>query len=687
MLVETLKVLLTGDSKQLESALQRSSAAAKKFGRDMNQASQAMAKAAAVLSGFGALMVREAAKWDSQVSGAVKTLKNQYSNLALELGRSLVPVLETMSRLLSQVVNWLRAIDPETKKWAAGLLAASAALLLVGSGVAKVIALGVGMAAALLPALPALAMVAAAVGTVYLATAVLRTFWEEEWNAMVDFAGKTGSTIADNWLEILKFMGEMVWTAFVSPLDIAFKQIMQTISSIFTLLGKIPGAPSWLSGVGAATGDFAKGGLKYVFKNAIEAMVPAWKKVSTTIKRDFEALGKRFAGLIAGAAPGAGPGDGTGMSKIMGGGEGAFPAESVDMGEITGAGHVIGTVNRAGEQVRAAASSFAEMFGSALGTASGAISALSKGDFAGALVAMLTQSAQFRDALDALNPLFQSVADIVGMAVRPFGALLGALRLLVGSVLVALAPAFESLTIILEAFAPMIVLLSEVFKPFATMLAALVSVLAVVINPIQALLTLAMPAFFEVVRFLGVVILKFVEMVAPLWNSIIGAIQGVMRSLANFDIGGWKPLAFLNNWANSLKQIEVPMGALSNTITDLENMSYAEAMAKAKEAAAAKDAADATRDNANAQADAAKQIEEFSESLTNVPEGFKVAAARYGAIDTGSSGGSTDPVDLIAKKQKVTVQVFIDSKEIAATMRTTTPQHNASYGQPVMEGI
>jgi len=176
----------------------------------------------------------------------------------------------------------------------------------------------------------------------------------------------------------------------------------------------------------------------------------------------------------------------------------------------------------------------------------------------------------------------------------------------------------------------------------------------------------------------GVGFLELVKAIAPfwngvaatvrgIWNGIIGALQAVLGWVGKLDIAGWKPFEFLLDVSKQLGSYKIGADALTINVEELakkiallKGLTYEEALAKARAAAATNEAAAA--------------MNKFSESLTNVPEGFRVAAARYGATSPAgesfakhsSRGGGIGGSDAAAATSTTVVVVKMNSKEIAS---------------------
>jgi hypothetical protein len=255
---------------------------------------------------------------------------------------------------------------------------------------------------------------------------------------------------------------------------------------------------------------------------------------------------------------------------------------------------------------------------------------LADGGPIGAVVAGLTdllmQSRQFRDVVTMLGGLVQSLADAVGALLEPLEPLIGAVSIVVDAIASALTPVFQALTSIVEPLIPPLVMLGEVLQVLAPVIGIVGKAFAIIMDPLMLLAGPVMRALFEVLKFVGTVILRIVQAIAPLWNGILGAISDVFRTISNLKIFGARPFAFLGDWADGLDAAKIDTDALAASLVALQGMTWESAKATANETAE--------------RMKGTKAIQNATEALTNVPEGYKVALARFHATDPISAPSS-----------------------------------------------
>src|SRR5690606_4177550 len=141
----------------------------------------------------------------------------------------------------------------------------------------------------------------------------------------------------------------------------------------------------------------------------------------------------------------------------------------------------------------------------------------------------------------------------------------------------------------------------------------------------QALLPV-FKATFPIIKTFGVMLLTVIQGISTVWNAITGTIGGIFKSLSRIEILGWRPLKFLEKTGDFFLGLQVDTKALADAQKELRDLTWEEAMARAKNI------------------DAIKQT---TEALRNVPSGFKVALARFQAatpVQSFATGGYVPPM-------------------------------------------
>src|SRR5690606_14777705 len=164
-------------------------------------------------------------------------------------------------------------------------------------------------------------------------------------------------------------------------------------------------------------------------------------------------------------------------------------------------------------------------------------------------------------------------------------------------------------------------LLNELTLPVAALLMPITMV-------VSALATALLPVFkatFPIIKTFGVLLLTVLQGIATVWNDIVGALGNIFKALSKISILGLRPLKFLEGVGNFFLGLQVDTKALSEAQKELRDLTWEEAMERAKNI------------------DAIKQT---TEALRNVPSGFKVALARFQAatpVQSFATGGYVPP--------------------------------------------
>lgn len=242
-----------------------------------------------------------------------------------------------------------------------------------------------------------------------------------------------------------------------------------------------------------------------------------------------------------------------------------------------------------------------------------------QGGIAAVAADLLTRSAGFRAVLEIAEGALARIGDALGAFLAPLEPVIAALFMLVDGALTAIAPALNTLSGFVAPLVPPLVLTGRLFQALAPALAMAVHALALVVNPMQLFAGPILKGLFEVLKMVGLTILHVVRALGGAWNGIINAIQTVFRKLADISVLGKKPLGFLDKWADGLDRAKIDTDALAKSIMELNGLTWEAARQKAEETAAVL---------RNRQA-----LDRATEALSNVPNAWKVALARFEAQD------------------------------------------------------
>lgn len=217
---------------------------------------------------------------------------------------------------------------------------------------------------------------------------------------------------------------------------------------------------------------------------------------------------------------------------------------------------------------------------------------------------------------DAIGPAMTNLLGAVGNVLAP------ALQA-VGAAFTAITPILNVVAQVVNAVAPLLVLVGY----FMQMLAPLLNMLVVVLQPVIAVLEVVMRALFEVARVVMTVIGAIATGVVAIWNGIIEAIASIVDTVIAIFTAG-----VVQHGGEFLRGAKAATTSFDQGLMAMTTTNYDAAMAAAKKARADQEGASA------AQA-AAQGMNDVAGAFTNVPSGFKVAAARFNADVGGYDPG------------------------------------------------
>lgn len=239
---------------------------------------------------------------------------------------------------------------------------------------------------------------------------------------------------------------------------------------------------------------------------------------------------------------------------------------------------------------------------------------------------LLTRSAGFKTLVEMVSNLLQMVADSLGQFLVPLQPLIGAIGSLVMAIMGVLTPILQTLFEAIDPFIPIIVMLGEVFTVLEPLFKMLASVISIMQLPMKLLVEVGLRVLFEAIKGLALGILYVAKGISGVWNGIVQAVQNVLTTLGNIEVFGAQPFAFLDDWAKGLEGAKLSTEGLSDSISKLKDTTWDAAKAKADETAAVLKNREA--------------VDKATESLTNVPNTWKVALARFNAQDARTSSPS-----------------------------------------------
>lgn len=650
------------------------------------------------LSAIGAAAVANASRMNIGVARAVESQKQSWNTLSVELAKALLPVLDGTATVLDRLVGAWQGLSQQTREniasvasWTGGVLLAAGAVAklsgVLGPLVSGLVSLGGSLAGI---GLGPLVAVAGIVAGLWAMAGVFREAWDTNLWGIQD-------TFRDVWQGISKGFGATVdWMgAQIETFASRAKGALLTISAglrgvwermkgaIAAQAGPAPGGGTewWQQTTGtvmagaalaaaapyeqlwgaldetirngaanskAALGelwDFGKRGAK---KNS-EDITAAFERAMDRVSKLFSRTGKHSRNQFDASAESA--------QKLKDAFVGIETALEYDKGHLAererreqeleeGISSLVGTLRKgAGQVEQLAADARAQLTSSviskALGPFQSVVSAGIQGAAAGgvggaiaaAAVELLSQSEQFRDVQTILGAMLRVLADGLGRVFEGALPLLGAVFNVFAEVMSVLGPVFEMIGTVLEPFIPVV----QVIAGILSVLGPLFVVFQRAMLLLQAPLTLLMSSgvlrlTFEGLKWLGVGLGYIARALSWTYNVIVDVIADVLDWVGRLEVLGLRPFEFMADAAAAVRDMAVNMGELIGSVDALMGLTWESAMATAQDTAT-------TILHTEATTAAADAVDRFAESLTNVPEGFRIAATRYGAMDVASYSG------------------------------------------------
>jgi phage-related protein len=262
----------------------------------------------------------------------------------------------------------------------------------------------------------------------------------------------------------------------------------------------------------------------------------------------------------------------------------------------------------------------------------------------GAVVAviadLLSRSRQFQRIVEMLDGVVQQLADAVGAVLTPVLTWVGGFLVGVGPLLEGLGSALAALTRPLSGLGASLALLSPIFAALAAAVGTVADVLGGLLGSV---LEPAFRGLFEVLKFVGQVILGVLAGIEAVWNGITSAVASVVKAF-EFLLG--------EDIVREVEKWAAPSTKFNDALTQLNNTTYESALAQANAAAAATQLADSMAE---------------ASGILNAPEGFKVNLLRYRSIDVG--GGAPTQGGASAPPPVVNVAVTLDGNELASIVK------------------
>lgn len=255
----------------------------------------------------------------------------------------------------------------------------------------------------------------------------------------------------------------------------------------------------------------------------------------------------------------------------------------------------------------------------------------------GILITLVTKTKTFADIIDELNGVIDHVVDMINVLIRPLQKLFNVLFAIVLD-LIQIGFLTSGTAEYLQQIFNLLGYVGAVLVPIMTSLDEFVRVLQNMVSS-QRVANQAMSgtghALFEVSKALASVLTIFTWAIGTVWDAMVNAILDVIAIFQK--IPGFSKIE--DKLFKTLTDTLTHPGNLTDSLSDLWNMTWQDANATAQHTTSVEDATTA--------------MHQMTAELLNVPEGYKIALARFNAAtgssprnssaggSTGGSGGST----------------------------------------------
>jgi tape measure domain-containing protein len=230
-----------------------------------------------------------------------------------------------------------------------------------------------------------------------------------------------------------------------------------------------------------------------------------------------------------------------------------------------------------------------------------------KGALAAATVQLLTLSPGFQKLSDGINKVLGDIMTAFDPLFNGLGAILIPAMQAVATVFSSLAPIFQFIGNVLSGLGPVIVMVGVMMQVFGTIF----QIFGNVLNAIGPIVEFAFQVVFTVMKGVAFVVLGIAYAIGSVWNGILNIIITVLEIVS-------KVTNKVDGAIAALEDMKVDTAGTAEAMQTLAGTTYESAYATAQASAQT--------------AMMAEAAQEATESLSNVPSGFKVAMARFEAI-------------------------------------------------------
>lgn len=730
--VGRLFVTLDANASGLFRTLSRAADDLEKFAKHVKRAAKDVGEVATALSAVGASALAMAAKVDGRTAAAMSGLETATKQVAVPIAHMLIPAVQALTKEVQEVARWIDGLNPSIKaavsQFAPWVLAIAGGAMMV-SKLAGVVSGLAGIFSSVFGAIAAIGtgpLLGIIIGLSALVVAVvfLHRAWRTNWNGIRDFTAEVVETITGFFKSGTSWIGE-AWAGLFKLLKSVMNNWLDIVARIQKTLGvnwiDTEGMRSGLDGLlgDLQNGEFFSAALKFG-KDTAKQFGAGFMDELGIIKKEL-GLEKLFSGISSGGrlaglqsedeikaramldpeslkfiGGGVAPTSGqisteamrqtTPLASIAAIQQQQFTAMSREMVYRAKLNDAIQWSRDAVEHFTDGLKLAGQMMLSRLGDAGSIIQNAVRGfEQAGPAGAALAVLADFASRTQAFTDLVGVATSVVGSVTQafepavkaltvPLASLTEALGTVLEPVLGALTPAFAVVGQALKAVAPILWVVGRMLSILAPALELLIVPLHMVVTVLEPFLKV----LYEVLRIIGMGLVTIVSGLLQLWNGFVAGVAAIVdQVVATITFGAIK------NGGDFLRAMTASTTGVDAALEALKNTSY--------------DAASGNLAAAAAASSAAATIDQFSQSLTNVPSGFKTSLAEFNAMDAGagfslgaaaaSSGGGSVNIE------NVTVQAD-DPRELARQLRAEARKEtfrrtgNAhAYQRPNGEGV
>jgi phage-related protein len=658
----TLTAVVDAETKGFVTGMATASAKLESFARDMKRMGREVAQAGLGILAFAGASLKMASEVDHGVKASLGDLKDSVLTLAVQFSRAIAPAVAELSGLLRNLADWFASLSPQVREqvghWALfGVEAAGVALAI--SKVAGVVSGLAGMFSTLASAIAGIGLgtlittiagVALVLIGVIAAVIAVRKAWHENWNHIQERTAGFVAAVTEGFKSVFKFVVEGVQ----EMVKIFTDQIRLMVGTAQALLN--------------AVGIHALDGFLETMKTGADWLdfLVTPEGVASLIS-DAKDLGKNVADYFVEGTADARKWMGDLMSFKGGAAQRFHAPEKQEKGYTPDEGNLailagskelaklekereewasdLKTWDSAVKESAEAAKAWQEKIeGITAGMAAAGLHLTSKlgdlgqvinsvvqgaqsGGIWGALLAliieMVSRMKRWKEIMNVANgQLSMLLSDLAGpldnlitafkQLMGGIGVLAKALHPIIGFVVNIIARVFRHLT-------PIFVLVGKILAPLGMFLESIQGIMDIFdkLIPIFKILDV-------VLSVVGIIILGIVYTIAKSWNFILDVIAGFLDAVGQ------------HGWANEVRKTKMDEKTIEKQIADMAAGIVGGGLA------AVADESAAAAENIGAMGDAAKDA---TEQLLNVPQGYKVALARFESTQTSSGGGMATLVD------------------------------------------